>query len=62
VSILSGPEWEKEPSIPENDQRNKVFPASTLRFTVYNAKQVSIKKEFNNSSVFLYIKPPNPNA
>jgi hypothetical protein len=40
----------------------KVFPASTLRFTDYERKQASIKKEFNNSSLFLYIKPPKPNA
>src|SRR5687768_6705936 len=37
-----------------------VSPAFALRFTVYDRKQTSIKKEYNNSSLFLYIKLPNP--
>jgi hypothetical protein len=40
----------------------KVFPASGLRITVYDRKQASIKKDYNNSSLFLYIKLPKPNA
>jgi hypothetical protein len=31
VFILPGPEWEKEPTIPENDQRNKGIPCINIK-------------------------------
>jgi zona occludens toxin (predicted ATPase) len=56
-------EWQKERSkYRETTSEVMVFPALELRFIVYELKLTPIKKDFNNSSAFLYIKPSKPNA